>query len=49
MTFIGLKPDTLFQVWGIMLFDEIERQAIPAYLLSGVALIAGACFLGLSK
>jgi len=44
-----ITPDTLFQVWGIMLFDEIERQAIPAYLLSGVALIAGACFLGLSK
>lgn len=35
-------------VYGILIFDEIERPCIPAYLLSGLALVAGATFLALA-
>jgi glucose uptake protein GlcU len=36
-------------MWGILLFEELERPCIPAYLLSGLALILGATFLALAK
>jgi glucose uptake protein GlcU len=36
-------------MWGILLFDELERPCIAAYLLSGLALVLGATFLALAK
>jgi hypothetical protein len=36
-------------MWGILLFDELEKPCIAAYLLSGLALVLGATFLALAK
>lgn len=43
---IVMEPTGL---WGILIFDELERPCIPAYLLSGLALVLGAVFLAMAK